>query len=205
MVDWHFSTSLPRPWAERRSLAFYNFIHSSNEIWRDQIFKEICASDKNLPFKEWILFLHQIFKESCSSDKNPPFKEWSIPQIGILKIDSCHLKKTFLRKYWLPLFNMYCSNEKNTKLLDQILKVKLSFQIKNCKNTLWNEKSPAQLLNACDRPPRFPENNFFIQDLAGLLNWRFFTQDLADLLKRTSFFVLTQDHGFLHTANSLQG
>ena len=168
MVDWHFSTSLPRPWAERCSLAFYNFIHSSNEIWPDQIFKEICASDKN-----------------------PPFKEWSIPQIRILKIDSCHLKKTFLRKYWLPLFNMYCSNEKNTKLLDQILKVKLSFQIKNCKNTLWNEKSPAQLLNACDRPPRFPENNFFTQDLAGLLNWRFLTQDLADLLKRTSFFVLT--------------
>ena len=31
------------------------------------------------------------------------------------------------------------------------------------------------------------------------------TQNLADLLKRTSFFVLTQDHGFLHTANSLQG
>ena len=176
MVDWHFSTSLPRPWAERCSLAFYNFIHSSNEIWRDQIFKEICASNKNLPFKEW-----------------------SIPQIGILKIDSCHLKKTFLKKYWLDrilffnksLFNMYCSNEKHAQLLDQILKVKLSFQMKNCENTHWNEKPPAQLLNACDRPPRFPENNFFTQDLAGLLNWRFLTQDLADLLKRTSFFVLT--------------
>ena len=174
MVDWHFSTSLPRPWAERCSLAFYNFIHSSNEIWPDQIFKEICASDKN-----------------------PPFKEWSIPQIRILKIDSCHLKKTFLRKYWLPLFNMYCSNEKNTKLLDQILKVKLSFQIKNCKNTLWNEKSPAQLLNACDRPPRFPENNFFHPRSGWFIKLKIFDPRSCWFIKEDKFFCFDPRSWFL--------
>ena len=162
-----------------------------------QYFKKFAPQIKTYPSKNESYSCIKYLKNLVPLIKNPPFKEWSIPQIGILKIDSCHLKKTFLRKYWLPLFNMYCSNEKKHKIVGSNSKSKTLLSNKELQkySLKWEVTCPAA---ECLRPtPTFPWEQLFHPRSGWFIKLKIFDPRSCWFIKEDKFFCFDPRSLFL--------